>query len=103
MTKDLKIYVNGLYYDSLANSSHYGDRVEFYRTHEKSLWTINQLTKLGHEITLTDRADQIEITFKNQNDLKVWIKKTYPDFIDQLEKPHYSQYGHPKDYLNKNQ
>jgi hypothetical protein len=101
MAKDLNIYVNRLHYDYLANSGHYSDRGEFYRTHEKSLWTIKQLIKLGHEITLTDKAGQHEITFTSQQELTRWIQKTYPEFVDQLEKPLYSKYGHPNDYLKK--
>ncbi|MFN7259159.1 MAG: hypothetical protein ACK5TU_04590 [Cyclobacteriaceae bacterium] len=99
MTRNLKIYVNGLFYDHLSNSSIYGDRVEFYRTHEKSLWTINQLAKLKHEITITDEANQIEVIIKDIDDLKNWVRKDYPDFVHQLDDLHYTKYPHPNDFL----
>lgn len=99
MTKAFYIYVNRLQYDYLSSSSAFGDRVESYRELEKSLWTLAQLIKVGHEVTITDEAKQVEVIFKNSAHFTTWIKEVYPDFKDQLDKAQYSKYPNPRDLL----
>jgi hypothetical protein len=98
---DLTIYINGHFFDSLSNTGHYSDRPEFYREHEKSLWTIYQLSKLEDiEIVFTNRDREIIFRTNNSIDLESWIKHQYPNFVEQIKKPIYTKYPHPNDKLN---
>ena len=47
MTPEYTAYLNGNYFNTLADSEAFGDWPEPYRQQEKSLWTIYQLLKLG--------------------------------------------------------
>ena len=99
MTKDYNVYINGVYFVTLWNATIYGDRPETHRTHEKSLWTIFQLMKLGHEIVITDQAKQLELKPGNIKELTMWFKLKYPESIDQLDKPVFTKHPHPNDLL----
>ncbi|HEX8659382.1 MAG TPA: hypothetical protein VF690_17720 [Hymenobacter sp.] len=100
MTPEYTLYLNGYYFDTLATPQVFGDRPEPYRSHEKSLWTIYQLLKLGeHELTITDQAKQPRFRTKNAQEFKRWITAAYPLFADQLDQPIYTQFPHPNDAL----
>jgi hypothetical protein len=100
MTKDYSVYVNGIYFDTLWNSAVYNDRPEPNRRHEKSLWTIFQLMKVGtHEIVIVDPNKQTELKTRNIEELLLWFKLKYPEFIDQLSKSIYTKHPHPSDML----
>ncbi|WP_223648792.1 hypothetical protein [Hymenobacter psoromatis] len=71
MTPEYIIYLNGNYFDTLLNSTAFGDRPEPYRLQEKKLWTIYQLAKLGeHEVTVTAENRQVVIKTKSYKELK---------------------------------
>ncbi|MBL7841095.1 MAG: hypothetical protein JNJ75_13210 [Cyclobacteriaceae bacterium] len=99
MTKDYRVYVNGVYFDTLWNSTILGDRPESNKAHEKSLWTIFQLKKLNHEIVITDKEDHVELKATKLNELMSWFKLKYPEFIDQLDKSIFTKHPHPNDLL----
>jgi hypothetical protein len=99
MIQNFLVYVNGHSYDLLMNSSYYGDRPEFYRQHEKQLWTLFQIVKNNNEVTITNEAKQIIQKIQNIEQLKSWIAKTYPDFLNQIEQKIYTKFPHPNDIL----
>lgn len=97
---DLKIYVNNYFFQTLYSESHYSDRPEFYRTHEKLLWTIYQLCQLGtHQISIVNGAKSIVLQTSDAPILKQWVAKNYPGFAQQLEEKIYTQNPHPQDRL----
>jgi len=97
---DLKIYVNNYFFQTLYSESHYSDRPEFYRTHEKSLWTIYQFCLLGtHQISILDGVNSIVLQTNDALILKQWVAKNYPAFADQLEEKIYTKQPHPLDIL----
>ena len=98
--KDLQVYINGIFFEHLANSRHFGDRVEFYREHERKLWTINQILLNGNNnLVITDRAKQPEFETSNSEDFKKWVRTNYPDFVEQLNELEFTKYAHPNDHL----
>jgi len=97
--ESFRIYVNGHIYDYLMNSSYYGDRPEFYREHERKLWTLFQIVKNNNEVVITNEAKQIIQKIQNIEQLKHWITKTYPDFLNQIEQKVYTKFPHPNDRL----
>ncbi len=100
MTPEYTLYLNGQYFNALATSDSFGDRPEPYRNHEKSLWTIYQLLKLGeHEVVITDQAKHPAFSTRNAQELKQWITETYPAFAAQLDQPVYTRFPHPADAL----
>ena len=85
MTPEYTLYLNRNYFDTLASAEAFGDRPEPHRRHEKSLWTIYQLLKLGeHELLITDPARQPVLNTRAAPVLQQWIAATYPDFVAQL-------------------
>ncbi len=99
MIENFKVYVNGYSYDYLMNTSYYSDRSEFYRQHERTLWTLFQIVKNNNEVVITNEAKQIIQKIQNIEELKSWIAKTYPDFLNQIEQKNYSRFPHPEDKL----
>ena len=99
MEPEFYVFVNGHSYDYLADSSYYWDRPEFYREHEKKLWTLFQIVKNNNEIKITNKVKQIIRKIENVEQLKVWIAKTYPEFLDQIENKIYTKYPHPNDQI----
>jgi hypothetical protein len=94
------IYLNGSYFGSLASLLVFGDRPEPYRLHEKTLWTIYQLLRLGeHTVVITNEARQPQLSTKRADELKAWVKVVYPDFSNQLDQPSYTRFSHPADQL----
>ena len=99
MERDYTIYLNGCFFDILWDEYHYNDRPEPHREHEKSLWTIYQLAKLGHEIVIIDRDKQVVLKADTKRQLMSWLKLRYPKFIKQLDEPVYTSHPHPSDLL----
>ena len=100
MTPEYAVYLNGNYFDSLADSDAFGDRPEPYRHHERSLWTIYQLARLGeHEVVITDKLKTVVFSTRKAAELKAWIEKTYPDCVARLDHPIYTRFAHPADTL----
>ena len=100
MSPPYTIYLNGNYFDSLSSALAVGDRPEPYRRHEKALWTIYQLLKLGeHEVAILDEASQLVLQTKEARELKAWVEGVYPGFGSQLDALVYTRFPHPADQL----
>lgn len=103
MNIQFTFYINNLYFNSVYDSGHFGDRPEFYRTHEKSLWTVYQLLKSGiNNLVITNKAGLIEKRIYASEDFKTWVNLMYPEFSNQLDELLYTKYPHPNDILEKN-
>jgi hypothetical protein len=100
MTPEYMVYLNGYYFDSLASSDIFGDRPEPYRQHERSLWTIYQLLRLGeHEVTIIAAANQPVLQTNIADDFQVWLQQVYPEFSKHVQLPIYTRFPHPDDQL----
>jgi hypothetical protein len=98
MTAEYTVFLNGNYFDFLASLLVFEARPEPYRRHEKTLWTVYQLVRLGeHEVIITDTNKQSAISTKSADELKAWVELVYPDFTDQLDRPVYTKFPHPAD------
>ncbi len=100
MIAEYLVYLNGNYFNTLADSEAFGDRPEPYRRQERALWTIYQLLKLGeHELVITDKAKQPVFRTRSAPALKQWIAETYVAFAAQLDQPVYTRFPHRADAL----
>lgn len=100
MTPEYKVYLNSHYFDTLADSNAFGDRPEPYRLHERSLWTIYQLSRLGeHEVVITDKLKKVVFSTRKAAELKVWIEATYSGCGARLDHLIYTRFAHPADAL----
>ena len=99
MISDFYVFLNCYSYGYSADSSYYGVRDEPCREHEKKLWTLFQIVKNDNVITITNQAKQVIKKIENVEQLKDWIAKTYPGFVNQLENKIYTKYPHPTDSI----
>jgi predicted nucleic acid-binding OB-fold protein len=65
----------------------------------KTTLTLFQIVKNNNEVTITNEAKQIIQKIQNIEQLKSWIAKTYPDFLNQIEQKIYTKFPHPNDIL----
>lgn len=100
MTPEYAVFVNNLWFDRLNSSEHYQDRPEFFRQHEKALWTIFQLLRAGgHRVSITTPARQLVAEFTGAPAFAAWVAGQYPGLAAQLSEPRYSRFAHPQDAL----
>lgn len=100
MAPAYSVFVNGLWFDHLNSADHYQDRPEFFRQHEKSLWTIFQLLRAGgHQINITNPTRQVVAEFTEAAAFAAWVGQQYPGLAAQLARPAYTAFPHPQDAL----
>ncbi|MBP9068387.1 MAG: hypothetical protein KBG47_02695 [Bacteroidia bacterium] len=100
MPQPFFVYINNVQFGYLADNERYSDRQEFYKEHEKTLWTIYQLLKLDkHSVTITNIAKITLFNFTNAADFRNWVKENYPAFEKQLDNLSYTAFPIHEDLI----
>ncbi len=86
LTPKYHIHLNGKYFEAIYPVDHYNDKKVFFDSGAKQFFTIYQLLcRRLFSLSIKDLDSGSEIEFKDENDLKQWVEKNYPMYLEHLE------------------